>query len=403
MIQRFYDPDGGAVLVDGRDMRDIDLFGWREEPSLFAGTISENVRVGKANIHDVIMSLPQQYQTDIGTVGSQLSGGQKQRIAIARAIVKNPKILILDEATSALDRKSEVEVQSALDKVMNEGGAKLTVIVIAHRLATIRNADVIHFIVTDEVRGSTIAESGTFSELVKLNGHFATMTRRQSCEAVDDDSSPGEKPAADHVPLVAAKKAVSGEPAAITIEPEEQGLDRQDTLAKRVEKEVESRKIPYLRILKMNRENMWAVVLGMLGSLISGGVYPVLALVEGNVLDVLGTYANDPTELRRKLPLWASLFFVVAVAAVIGWMLQTFYALAGERLTTKLRSMLFRHILRQDQAFFDMPGRDAGAMAGVLSGDCEAVHQLWGTSIGFKVQMACNLAAGFAISFAYAW
>lgn len=250
----------------------------------------------KANIHDVIMSLPQQYQTDIGTGGSQLSGGQKQRMAIARAIVKNPKILILDEATSALDRKSEVEVQSALDKVMNEGGAKLTVIVIAHRLATIRNADVIHYIVTDEVRGSTIAESGTFSELVKLNGHFATMTRLQSCEADDDDSSPGETPAADRDPLVAAKRAVSGDAAAITIEPEEQGLDRQDTLAKRVEKEVESKQIPYLRILKMNRENMWAVILGMLGSLISGGVYPVLALVE----------RNGHTRHQRKRPRRAS-------------------------------------------------------------------------------------------------
>eukprot|EP00744_Colponema_vietnamica_P000962 GILI01001667.1.p1 GENE.GILI01001667.1~~GILI01001667.1.p1 ORF type:complete len:1297 (+),score=398.64 GILI01001667.1:125-4015(+) len=421
MIQRFYDPDGGSVLVDGKDMRDIDLYGWREqigivsqEPSLFAGTISDNVRVGKAdatddevseacrkaNIHDVIMSLPEKYDTNIGTVGSQLSGGQKQRIAIARAIVKNPKILILDEATSALDRKSEVEVQTALDKVMNEGSSKLTVVVIAHRLATIRDADVIHFIVTDEVRGSTIAESGTFGELLALNGHFAAMTRRQNAEstAEEDDTSPtAESPSVFRAgeTVVKIERAVSD----ATIAPEEI-IERQKTS---VEKEIENKEIPYLRILKMNRENLWAIALGMVGSLISGGVYPVYAVVFANILDVLGSNADDIDELRRRTPLWASLFFVVGVGSFIGWMMQTFYAYAGERLTTKLRTQLFRHILRQDQAFFDMPGRDAGAMAGVLAGDCEAVHQLWGPSIGFKVQMACNLSVGFAIAFAYSW
>lgn len=420
MIQRFYDPDGGAVLVDGKDMREIDLFGWRDqigivsqEPSLFAGTISDNVRVGKAdatdeevidacrkaNIHDLVMTLPEKYDTNIGTVGSQLSGGQKQRIAIARAIVKNPKILILDEATSALDRKSEVEVQSALDKVMNEGGNKLTVIVIAHRLATIRNADVIHFIVTDEVRGSTIAESGTFDDLMKQNGHFAAMTRRQSAER-DVDASPEDSPAADkHEEAVAMERAISD--AVVTIDGD---VDkRQMTLDKLAEKEIENKEIPYIRILKMNRENLWAVGLGILGSFISGGVYPVYAVVFANILDVLGSNANDVDALRDKVPLWASLFFVIGFGAFVGWILQTFYAVAGERLTTKLRSQLFRNILRQDQAFFDIPGRDAGALAGMLSGDCEAVHQLWGPSIGFKIQMLCNLTVGFAIAFAYSW
>eukprot|EP00658_Telonema_sp_P-2_P067640 TRINITY_DN5656_c0_g1_i2.p1 TRINITY_DN5656_c0_g1~~TRINITY_DN5656_c0_g1_i2.p1 ORF type:complete len:268 (+),score=114.40 TRINITY_DN5656_c0_g1_i2:132-935(+) len=199
LIQRFYDPNSGSISIDGVDMRELNLMWWRDqigivsqEPSLFSGTIADNVRVGKpdatmeevisackkANIHDLVLTLPHKYDTAVGAVGSQLSGGQKQRLAIARAIVKNPAILILDEATSALDRKSEMEVQAALDGIIEAGG--LTVIVIAHRLATIRNVDTIYFVMHDDIKGSWIAESGTYDELLALNGHFANMTKRQA-------------------------------------------------------------------------------------------------------------------------------------------------------------------------------------------------------------------------------
>lgn len=434
MIQRFYDPDAGKVLVDGTDMKDIDLFGWRDqigivsqEPSLFAGSISDNVRVGKAdatdeevieacrkaNIHDVIMTLPEQYNTNIGTVGSQLSGGQKQRIAIARAIVKNPKILILDEATSALDRKSEVEVQAALDKVMSEGTERLTVIVIAHRLATIRNADVIHFIITDEVKGSVIAESGSYNELVALNGHFAAMTRRQSAEKSHDDDDEDEdesgNPKAGATKRRAGDDEVTSQATTTTIDIEGKGGAEVDANGKKLtgeektKKEIEAQPIPYFRILMMNREEFWAIALGVLGSFISGGTYPVYALVFGYVLDLLGTKSNNIPEMRKDIPFWCSMFFVIGFASFLGWIMQTFYAYAGEKLTSRLRRQLFRNILRQDQGFFDTPGRDAGALAGILAGDCEAVHQLWGPSVGLKLQMFCNLSVGIAIAFAFSW
>lgn len=424
MLQRFYDPDEGAVLVDGVDMRTIDLFGWRDqigivsqEPSLFAGTIADNVRVGKedatdaeveeacrkANIHDVVMHLPDRYDTNIGAVGSQLSGGQKQRIAIARAIVKNPKILILDEATSALDRKSEVEVQAALDKVMSEGDNKLTVVVIAHRLATIRNADVIHFIVTDEVKGSTIAESGSFDELMALNGHFAAMTRRQSAETAAEDDDEMSSPAAISRQVEKETSSIlSRDPTVIemsSVDPGKRPLSAEE----KAKLEIEKQPIPYLRILKMNAGHYWAIGFGLLGSLISGGVYPAYAVVFGYVLDIIGTNEKDIPKMRREIPFWASMFFVIGAASLIGWVLQTFYAVSGEKLTAKLRAMLFRNILRQDQGFFDIPGRDAGALAGMLAGDCEAVHQLWGPSIGLKIQMMCNISVGLAIAFAYSW
>ncbi|CAF4702383.1 unnamed protein product, partial [Rotaria socialis] len=163
LLQRFYDPTEGSVELDGTveiDDTPVNRYniGWlrerigvvSQEPILFQTTIRENIRFGKtnatqeeieqaakmANAHDFIKDLPQKYETLVGERGAQLSGGQKQRIAIARALIRNPRILLLDEATSALDRESERIVQDALDRA-SQGR---TTIVIAHRLSTIVNA-----------------------------------------------------------------------------------------------------------------------------------------------------------------------------------------------------------------------------------------------------------------------
>ena len=163
LIERFYDVLSGQVLVDGRDILRLNIRGYRQhvalvsqEPGLYQGSIRGNVLVGAttkgatqeeieaacrlANIHEFISSLPQGYETDCGANGVQLSGGQKQRIAIARALVRNPKILLLDEATSALDSSNEKLVQQALD----EAAKGRTTIAVAHRLSTIQQADIIY-------------------------------------------------------------------------------------------------------------------------------------------------------------------------------------------------------------------------------------------------------------------
>ena len=161
MILRFYDPQAGSVLIDGYDIRLLNLAWLRhhigvvsQEPVLFSGTIYENIRYGRedvtpdeivaatkmANAHDFISSLPEGYDTLVGERGAQLSGGQKQRIAIARALVRDPRILLLDEATSALDAKSEGVVQAALDKARKGR----TTVIIAHRLSTVKDADMIY-------------------------------------------------------------------------------------------------------------------------------------------------------------------------------------------------------------------------------------------------------------------
>ena len=184
LIERFYDVNDGAILIDDENIKSLDLKWLRskvigfinQEPTLFATTIRENIRYGKldatdseiyeaakiANAHDFILEFSDGYDTQVGEKGVTLSGGQKQRIAIARAVLKDPIILILDEATSALDAQSERLVKEALDKVMKGR----TVLIIAHRLATIKSADIIMVISKGK-----IIETGTHSEL-KSNKSF---------------------------------------------------------------------------------------------------------------------------------------------------------------------------------------------------------------------------------------
>ncbi|MFO0357660.1 MAG: ABC transporter ATP-binding protein [Sphingobacteriaceae bacterium] len=179
LISRFYDPINGEIIIDGKNSKDYSLTDLRKKIALvpqdvilFAGSIKDNIAYGKpnateaeieeaakkANAYDFIESFPEKFNTLVGERGIQLSGGQRQRIAIARALLKNPSILILDEATSSLDSESEHLVQEALEKLM----VGRTSIVIAHRLATIRNADKIVVLQKGEV-----LETGTHSELIK--------------------------------------------------------------------------------------------------------------------------------------------------------------------------------------------------------------------------------------------
>ena len=191
LLARFYDPQTGSVSIDGTDLREVDIGDLRhlvgavmQETLLFNDTIENNIRYGSfdatheqvvaaaklANAHDFIVSQPDGYDRIVGEKGFSLSGGERQRIAIARAILKNPPILILDEATSALDTVTERLVQDALDKLM----ANRTTFAIAHRLSTIRHADLI--LVMD---GGKIVERGTHDELIAKNGVYSKLCEMQ--------------------------------------------------------------------------------------------------------------------------------------------------------------------------------------------------------------------------------
>eukprot|EP00978_Attheya_sp_CCMP212_P034494 scaffold144716_cov61-Attheya_sp.AAC.2 len=203
LIERFYDPSYGSVLLDGTDIRDLNVKWLREqvglvsqEPALFARSIKENIAYGcpgvtdeqivaaatMANAHNFISSFSKGYDTQVGDKGSQMSGGQKQRIAIARILIKNPKILLLDEATSALDSESESIVQQALDDLLESGNR--TTIVVAHRLSTVRNADSIA-VVSD----GQVVEQGNHDELMDLKGHYYKLVQAQTGPHTNVDGS----------------------------------------------------------------------------------------------------------------------------------------------------------------------------------------------------------------------
>ena len=194
LLARFYDVNEGSILVDGENIKNLKMSNYRQllgmvtqESVLFNDTIYNNILMGKphateeeiisaakiANAHQFIQNLPEGYHTNIGDDGNKLSGGQKQRISIARAVLKNPPIMILDEATSALDTESERFVQDALDKMM----ANRTSLIIAHRLSTIQKADMI--VVMEK---GQIVEQGTHQELMNLNGVYKKLVELQGFE-----------------------------------------------------------------------------------------------------------------------------------------------------------------------------------------------------------------------------
>lgn len=195
LLHRFYDPSDGRITIDGRDLRDVTLESWYrhlalvpQETILFGGTILDNIQYGDpqageeaivaasraAHAHEFIVEFPDQYKTVVGEKGVNLSGGQRQRIAIARAILKNPRILLLDEATSALDSESERLVQDALEQLMKGR----TTFVVAHRLTTIQRAD--RIIVLNK---GSIAESGTHQSLMDRRGLYQYLYTLRLAEA----------------------------------------------------------------------------------------------------------------------------------------------------------------------------------------------------------------------------
>ncbi|KAM0434503.1 hypothetical protein ACHAPT_003599 [Fusarium lateritium] len=196
LLERFYDLDKGRILLNGKDATDINVYEYRkyfslvaQEATLFQGTLRENILLGvdpssvtdeqlhkvcrDASIHDFIVSLPEGYNTNIGSRGVSLSGGQKQRVAIARALIRDPKVLLLDEATSSLDSESEKLVQAAFERA-SEGR---TMLVVAHRLATVQNADVI-FVLGD----GQLLEQGSHAELLKQRGVYWHMCQSQALD-----------------------------------------------------------------------------------------------------------------------------------------------------------------------------------------------------------------------------
>jgi ATP-binding cassette, subfamily B (MDR/TAP), member 1 len=431
LIERFYDPKAGRILLDGVDIRELNVRWLRSQmgfvgqmPSLFRGTIRENIAFGAsiciastentpdnktsslkrvkvsdeeivaaatlANAHSFICDLPEGYNTVLGERGALLSGGQKQRICIARAIVRNPKILLLDEATSALDAKAERSVQEALE----QAAKGRTTLIIAHRLSTIRNANVIS--VFEE---GGIVECGRHEELIQIpNGVYRGLLEQQlhykpklsAGAQVDNVKTTQTQNQGQHEEKTETYKAKT------ETYREETGkskgsADRGST--SHVDEGV------ILRSFKMNIGEWAFIVAGMVGAAIAGASWPLGALVFSQVTSLL----TDPKR-KNEIVFWARIVVAIGGGAFIGNLLQFgMLGVSGERLTRKLRILSFRALLRQDMGYFDEKDNSVGALTTRLATEATLVKGITGNMLGIATFTASTIGLGVGIAFSACW
>lgn len=398
LIQRFYDLKGGHILIDGEDITTLNVKWLREnigivsqEPVLFDTTIKENILLAKpdasdqeiwqacieANASNFITNLPLQLNTLVGEGGAQLSGGQKQRIAIARALIRKPKVLLLDEATSALDNESEKIVQQALDSVQTGR----TTVIVAHRLSTIRNAD--HIIAFEQ---GEVKEQGTHDELMSLQNVYYNLVMHQlpaGEEAKQDEV--GETRTLTH--QLSNHLDVDGQPI-VTVEiPKVEAAYGNWTLFK--------------KLLKLNSPEVPYIIFGIICSIGFGGVNIVFAILFG---DVFSIFAHEPDKAREESQVIALEFGGVALFTLVAMLGQgAMFALAGGKLTNRVRILMFRALLRQDIGWFDRNENNTGSLCSRLSTSAQTIQSATGTKIGQIAQSVSALLSGLGLSLYYNW
>ncbi len=429
LVERFYDPVGGQVYLDGHEISKLNLRWLRhqislvsQEPTLFGTTIFGNIQHGligtkhekdsieqqralienaakMANAHDFILGLPEGYETNVGERGFLLSGGQKQRIAIARAMVSDPKILLLDEATSALDTKSEGVVQAALD-VAAQGR---TTIVIAHRLSTIKTAD--NIVVMSRGR---IVEQGSHDELLEKKSAYYNLVEAQQISAANEEKKLEENTelAEDEEEL---EKSSSTEKVVSRQKLERIATGKSVSSAILENKQSDSGPQYSLWTLikvvgSFNRPEAWIMLIGLFFSIIAGGGNPTQSVFFAKSIVALSLPPSMYDKLRHDADFWSLMYLMLALTQILSFSAQGIaFAYCSERLVHRSRDKAFRTMLRQDIVFFDKEENSAGALTSFLSTETTHLAGMSGVTLGTILVVTTTLVAAISLSCAINW
>ncbi|CAK9139175.1 unnamed protein product [Ilex paraguariensis] len=419
LLQRFYDPLGGLILLDGVAIDKLQLKWLRsqmglvsQEPALFATSIKENILFGKedasmeevieaakaSTAHNFICQLPQGYDTQVGERGVQMSGGQKQRIAIARAIIKAPRILLLDEATSALDSESEQAVQEAL----NKAAMGRTTIIIAHRLSTIRNSDLITV-----VQNGQVMETGSHDELIQdKNGLYTSLVHLQQTERNKEKVSITNSNASTSLSFAnmdmhntSSRRLSMGSrsSSANSAAPSHGGGEYAAVSGDQVFP------VPsFRRLLAMNLPEWRQATVGSVSAILFGGIQPVYAFTMGSMLSVY--FLPDHSEIKRKTRIYALCFVGLAVFSLLIGLSQHYnFAAMGEHLTKRIRERMFSKILTFEVGWFDKDENASGAICSRLAKDANVVRSLVGDRMALIIQTLSAVTIACTMGLIIAW
>ncbi|TPX37059.1 hypothetical protein SmJEL517_g00869 [Synchytrium microbalum] len=440
LLTRFYMPTAGTITIDGINIEDFNVKWLRQhiglvsqEPALFDVSIKKNLLFGlrddnwknfteeeldkrvydalkASNSWEFVKNLPKGIHTNVGEAGSTISGGQKQRLAVARAIMRNPRILLLDEATSALDTESERIVQEALDQISK---ANITTISIAHRLSTIKNSDLI--LVMDAGR---VVEQGGHEELIAKNGVYARLVQAQDVKTVDPTviaSEQTDTPVvtkqgdatvinmarrrssanAETLEMMRRKGSMSG-----SVNVEEEALREAKKLQ---DAKMMKRPVPWLRLLKLSAPETPLIAFSLICAAGSGAAQPLYSLIFGRVLNAFSPL-NSNASILAAAGLWAGVFVALGCGgAFVIFSDIAGMGIAGEILTKRLREMTFRKMLHQEIAFYDDEDTSVGVLTNRLNDDAARVRQMVLGVLDTAVSACAALGTGLTISFIYDW
>jgi ATP-binding cassette subfamily B (MDR/TAP) protein 1 len=456
LIARLYNSSEGEVLLDGHDVKTLSVRSVRgqislvqQEPCLLSRSILENIALGLVSspkhehlrkallsdslskiaevvrdgkelrqaahsygaqvqeIVDLVLNaaeladaagfverLDEGYGTSVGGKGNLISGGQKQRISLARALIKDPRILILDEATASLDSASELRIQRALEKV----ALGRTVITVAHRLSTIRNAD--NIIV---MRQGRLVEQGSHQELIAADGEYAGLVRLQGLNVnVGEDVESILSTASTEI-LPEKSEAIETSTADVEDAKDKAAEVRVDDASTSAKAGDQSFAATVRSMGALFRPYSFALVLATTGAIIIGGTYCASAAIFGNVVGKL-SYCETPQAIREAGQLFGLLFFMLAIveflANFISWSL---FGWVAEQIIYKVRVLSLRSILEQDLAWHEAKDRNPSLLLGLISQDSNALNGLAGSVICTILSIVVSLIATITMTHIIAW